>query len=261
MPEGHKVFRIALDHRPMVGKRIQVSSPQGRFEADASELNGRILRQVESFGKHLIYRWSGKVFLHIHLGLYGKYRWLESPFGSPQGEVRVRALSRDFGFDLNGPNCCELLDAEGLNRLTRRLGPDPLRLDSHPHRFQSAVKKSAKPIGNLLLDQKVIAGIGNIYRTEILFLLGIHPQRSGYQLTIREIGKIWNLAKRLLKVGVKYDSIITASPSEVGKPRRNMSRDERILLYKKKDCPHCGSEVLEQLMLNRKIYVCLQCQH
>ncbi len=71
MPEGHKVFRLALDHKPMVGKRIRVFSPQGRFTNEARILDGRILRRVESFGKHLIYRWSGKIYLHVHLGLYG----------------------------------------------------------------------------------------------------------------------------------------------------------------------------------------------
>lgn len=260
MPEGHKLFRLALEHQPMVGKRISVSSPQGRFEEEATILDGRILRKVESYGKHLIYRWSGSIYLHIHLGLYGKYRWLQPPFQDPRGEVRIRAISRQIGFDLNGPNQCELLSRDELKQLVNRLGPDPLRSDSRPHRFQSAVRKSAKPIGNLLLDQKVIAGIGNIYRTEILFMLGIHPSRRGCELTVREIGKIWNLSKKLLKIGVKYNAIITAAPDEVGKPRRDMEKEERILLYKKELCPKCGTPVTLMNMLNRKVFVCNQCQ-
>ena len=152
------------------------------------------------------------------------------------------------------------LDRDGFKQLVKRLGPDPLRHDSRPHLFQSAVKKSAKPIGNLLLDQKVIAGIGNIYRTEILFLLGIHPSRPGHELTVREVGKIWNLTKKLLKIGVKYNAIITASPEDVGKQRRHMEREERILLYKKDVCPRCSSPVQEMVMLNRKIFVCNRCQ-
>lgn len=260
MPEGHKLFRLAIDHRTMVGKRVWVSSPQGRFEDEAAVLDGRILRKVESYGKHLIYRWSGSIYLHVHLGLYGKYRWLDPPFQEPRGHVRVRAITKQVGFDLNGPNQCELLNRDELEQLVHRLGPDPLRSDSRPHTFQSAVRKSAKPIGNLLLDQKVIAGIGNIYRTEILFILGIHPSRRGHELTVREIGKIWNLAKRLLKIGVKYNAIITATPEEVGKQRRHMERGERILLYKKDVCPRCAKPVQQMEMLNRKVFVCNQCQ-
>lgn len=260
MPEGHKVFRLALDHRPLVGKRIRVSSPQGRFEDGARLIDGRILRRVESYGKHLVYTWSGNLFLHIHLGLYGKYRWLNTPFAEPRGQVRLRMTTKDFGFDLNGPNCCEVFEEKDLRELVRRLGPDPLRENADPRRFQSAVRKSARPIGILVLDQKVIAGVGNIYRSEVLFLLGIHPNRPGHCLTIRELGKLWNQFKRLMKVGVKYNSIITAEPKDVGKPRKKMERNERLLIYKKIQCPRCSADVEKFQLASRSIYICPECQ-
>lgn len=260
MPEGHKVFRLALDHRALIGKRLKVSSPQGRFTEGAEFLDGRILREVESYGKHLVYRWSGQVHLHIHLGLYGKYRWLADPIEEPVGQVRLRVLAKNTGFDLNGPSRCELLTPGELVALVTRLGPDPLRTDSRPRLFQSAVRKSSKPIGSLLLDQQVIAGLGNIYRSEVLFKLGIHPDRLGHQMTIREIGKIWNLSRRWMKIGVKYNAIITTEPKTIGKPRRMMERDERLLIYKRESCPQCETPIKSYLLGNRTVFVCSHCQ-
>jgi endonuclease VIII len=72
MPEGHTIHRAALDQRKMlVGKALEVSSPQGRFSAGAEELSGQTCTAIEAYGKHLIYHFQLGSALHIHLGLYG----------------------------------------------------------------------------------------------------------------------------------------------------------------------------------------------
>ncbi|MEN0111305.1 MAG: DNA-formamidopyrimidine glycosylase family protein, partial [Planctomycetota bacterium] len=148
MPEGHTIHRVARDHGKLfAGERLAVSSPQGRFADGAAELDGRRLAEVEAIGKHLFYRWEGSPkrrgkragdatdVLHVHLGLYGKFRLHKSrdesgDWPKPRGAVRVRMVGADAAFDLNGPNRCELLDAEGYRRHAERLGPDPLRKDA-----------------------------------------------------------------------------------------------------------------------------------
>ena len=94
MPEGHTIHRAARDQRPMlVGKPLSIWSPQGRFEAGAAFLDGQTCTAIEAFGKHLIYRFGEDQALHVHLGLYGRFRAAKTPAEEPRGAVRVRLLS------------------------------------------------------------------------------------------------------------------------------------------------------------------------
>jgi endonuclease VIII len=115
MPEGHTVHRMAQDHFKWIGgNRLTVTSPQGRFEQESSLLSGRVLQSVEARGKHLYYGFGANRTLHVHLGLYGKYRLHESPASEPRGAVRVRFIGKKNTLDLHGPNQCELLDKKGV---------------------------------------------------------------------------------------------------------------------------------------------------
>lgn len=193
MPEGHTIHRIARDHgREFAGQKLRVSSPQGRFVDGANVLSGRQLKSVSAKGKHLCYWFAGEKLLHIHLGLYGKFRQHKLPPPEPRGAVRLRVVGHRSAFDLNGPTRCELLTKAEWERLQNRLGPDPLREDADPERVWERIKKSRQAIGKLLMDQSVIAGVGNVYRSEVLFLLGIHPERAGTQLERDEFDTLWH---------------------------------------------------------------------
>ncbi len=261
MPEGHTIHRLARDHtRDLVGQTLAVSSPQGRFADGAKRLHGRVLESVEAHGKHLCYHWSGGKRLHIHLGLYGKFRRHRLPAPPPRGQVRLRVLGEEVGFDLNGPNACELLTRTEWQRLQTRLGADPLRKDSDPDAVWNRIGRSRAAIGSLLLNQAVIAGVGNVYRSEVLFLLGIHPETPGNGLTRHQFAALWSKIESLLKIGVRYNRIIIAEPDDVGKPRSRMNREERLLVYKRKYCTRCDSEIASWLLGSRKIYACPTCQ-
>lgn len=155
-----------------------------RFQDEAKKLSGRKLREVTAHGKHLFYHWNRNLVAHIHLGLYGKFRVHKNPPPEPRGAVRVRMIGKKKSFDLNGPNCCELITGKEHDELRLRLGEDPLRKDASSETVWQKVQNSRSAIGSLLLNQSVIAGVGNVYRAEILFLLGIHPQRPA-----KEIGR------------------------------------------------------------------------
>ena len=92
VPEGHSIHRQARDQTPMLARKVlAVSSPQGRFIEGAALLDGRRCTGVEACGKHLFYRFAGGDTLHIHLGLFGKFRSVALPAAEPRGLVRVRA--------------------------------------------------------------------------------------------------------------------------------------------------------------------------
>lgn len=260
MPEGHTIHRIADDHmRDFSGQKLKVSSPQGRFKIGAKKLHNKTLESVEAWGKHLFYRWSAKQILHIHLGLYGKFRRHKLPVPEPRGAVRLRVIGDERAFDLNGPNCCELLSKPEVEAVYARLGHDPLRKDADPEALWNRVSKSKAAIGTLLLNQSVIAGVGNVYRAEALFLENINPDRAGKSLTRDEFDSLWKTIVDLLKIGRKYDRIIVADPKEIGKPRSKMNREERLLIYKKEYC-RCGAKVRWYELANRNMYACPVCQ-
>ncbi|MFK7738488.1 MAG: Fpg/Nei family DNA glycosylase [Pirellulaceae bacterium] len=259
MPEGHTVHRIARDHHKwFAGRELAVLSPQGRFEEGAEHLSGRKLTRVEAFGKHLIYQF-GRERLHIHLGLYGKFRLHRTPPPEPRGAVRVRMIGQERAFDLNGPNACHLLTKSEFEALRNRIGPDPLREDADPSVAWDRIRQSPTAIGALLLNQSVISGLGNIYRAEILHILGIHPDRPGKEIVHEEFDQIWQLSVDLLQIGVKYNRIITAIDSATTALSK-MKSGERLLIYKKPTCPRCEADVYYWDVGNRRVYACDSCQ-
>ena len=261
MPEGHTIHRVARDHKKQfAGRQLSVSSPQGRFTAAAKKLNDTTLDRVEAYGKHLFYWWDGERVLHIHLGLYGKFRHHRLPPPEPRGAVRLRVVGDAHAFDLNGPTACELITPRKRDAITKRLGADPLRRDADVEGAWQRISRSRAPIGRLLLDQSVIAGVGNVYRAEALFVNRLNPERIGNTFARQEFDALWQTLRDMLRIGVKYNRIITADPELVGKTLGRMDRAERLLCYKKQSCPLCQAEIKTWELGARKMYACPSCQ-
>lgn len=261
MPEGHVIHRIARDHaKEFAGQKLIVLSPQGRFAEGAEVLSGRKLQTVDAYGKHLFYRFGGGKRLHVHLGLYGKFRDHPAPPPEPVGQVRVRAIGERRAFDLNGPNACCLVTKNEEAAIRDRLGPDPLRDDADPDRAWERIGRSRAAIGTLLMNQEVIAGVGNIYRSEVLHLMRIHPETPGRDLSGEQFDQMWEHLTELMEVGLKYKRIITADPAQVGKPRSRMNRNERLLVYKHDRCTTCQTKIKSWQLAARTIYACPKCQ-
>ncbi len=262
MPEGHTIHRVARDHGKFFGgERLLFSSPQGRFTEDARRINRRPIQDVTAHGKHLFYHFSKRIILHVHLGLYGKFKTHHLPLPEPKGAIRLRGIGESRGFDLRGPTRCELLDAGSLQLLIARLGPDPLRSDADPELVWKRISKSQTPIGAQLLNKSIISGIGNVYRADILFEAKISPFRQGNSVSREEFDTIWTLAKNWLRLGVKYNRIITFDAKQIGKTPGKLLARERLLIYKKTTCPDCGSDVANDTVGARTIYYCGRCQH
>ena len=257
MPEGHTIHRAARDQRPLlVGLPIAVSSPQGRFEAAAAQLDGSVCMAIEAFGKHLIYRFSHGQSLHIHLGLFGRIRTAKAPADEPRGAVRVRLLSPTHVVDINGPNTCELLDETGLSALTARIGPDVLRADAKPEIAWQKIMKSRAPIGQLLMDQSIMAGVGNIYRTEILWRQRVHPETPGRDIDRATFDRLWTDAVKLLAIGEKNNAIITVD----GATKSRSKYGERVNIFNKPSCPVCHSAITQIELTTRRVFLCAICQ-
>jgi endonuclease VIII len=246
-----------LDQRKMLaGKRIAVSSPQGRFLEGAGQIDGEICESVEAYGKHLLYGFGNGLSLHIHLGLFGRFKTHKLPAKEPKGAVRVRMESTTHVVDINGPNTCELLTPDERDALVSRIGPDVLRKDADKARAFARIAKSKTSIGLLLMDQSVMAGIGNIYRTEILWRCRVHPQNVGKNIDAATFDLLWQDAVALLAVGVKNNAIITVD----GVAKSRSRYGERVNIFNKDLCPRCHGEITRAEMAGRRAFWCETCQ-
>ncbi len=261
MPEGHTVHRIAIDHSKVLrGKQIAVSSPQGRFAADAALVDGARLTRLEAFGKHLFYHWGNGLVGHVHLGLFGKFRVHRGPGPLVAPTVRMRLAVPKTTVDLIGPTDCSIGTAADRLRIVQRLGPDPLREDADPKRAYDAIARRVAPIGQLLLDQKVMSGVGNVYRAEALFANGIHPRRPGNEITPDVFDGLWATIVEMLHQGFAENRIITVDRDEFDLPTGAARRGDTTYVYHRDLCLRCGTPILTVDLGGRRCYYCAVCQ-
>ena len=185
------------------GRRVRVGSPQGRFADSAALIDGQTLVGAEAWGKKLFVEFSGDRFVYVHLGLIGGFvvhrEVSEVPL--PVGEVRLRITTPTAYADLRGATACELVTREQRDAAVAKLGPDPLRVDADPDRAWERIRRSRLPIGRLLMDQSVLAGVGNVYRAELLFRHRMHPLRPGRTLRSGQWRAMWDDLVELMARG------------------------------------------------------------
>lgn len=267
MPEGHVVHRQARKiSRAFAGEALEVSSPQGRFAEGAALLDGSTIRKADALGKHLLVDFDDDRTLHVHLGLYGKWSFGKVPVPEPVGQVRLRLVGETAYADLRGPTACEVLTPDQVAVLSERIGPDPIRKDADPERAWRRVSRSRAPIGGLLMDQSVFAGVGNIYRAEALYRAGIDPYRPGQDVSREEFIVMWADLVELMRDGVRKGRIDTVreehTPRAMGRSRRRDRHGGEVYVYRRegRDCLVCGDEVAWSDMSGRNLYWCPTCQ-
>ncbi|AXX28458.1 Fpg/Nei family DNA glycosylase [Actinosynnema pretiosum subsp. pretiosum] len=265
MPEGHVLHRIArLHQRVYAGQALTVTSPQGRFAAEA--VDGRVLVKAEAHGKHLLHVYGPDAIVHVHLGLYGKFAEHEPPVTEPVGQVRMRIVGERNWTDLRGPAACEVLTLDGVAALRARLGPDPLRRDAKPAEALARVRRSKQPLATLLMDQKVVAGIGNIYRAELLFRHGLDPMKQGSAVDEELWAAMWPDLVALMRDGVKAGRIDTVRPEHLPEATGRAPREDRhggeVYVYRRagQPCLVCGTPVAHAVLAARNLYWCPTCQ-
>ncbi|GAB3110559.1 Fpg/Nei family DNA glycosylase [Janibacter alkaliphilus] len=272
MPEGHTLHRIARDlGAAFVGTTPEVTSPQGRFAAGAALLSGREVLDARANGKHLVVEHAGEALLHVHLGLIGTFTIDATAYVGERpvvGQVRCRIATDEHVADLRGPNVCEVITPEDEAAIAARLGPDPLRADADPDRAWARIHRSSKPLAALLMDQQVLAGVGNVYRCEVLFRHRLAPYTPGTKVKRRSWEAVWDDLVRLLPLGVATSRIVTL-PEQVEEVEAALARGEGVHLderssyvYKRTDqpCRVCGSTIRSAEIAGRTLYWCGRCQ-
>lgn len=301
MPEGHTLHRLAAQmQRLFVGRSWRVSSPQGRFEAGASRLSGRVPDRAEAWGKQLFVHLGGDIW-QVHLGLYGafSFRGDESFSGAvtlgaprtvsaqraaeyddagwilpepPAGAVRARLHVPNGWADLRGPSRCVVLNLMQYEAVIGRLGPDPLRqpedcLDEAAlEQFQERLRRRRISIAAALMDQAVIAGVGNIYRAESLFVENLDPVTPAQELTDQESASLWATITDQLRTGVREGTIRTLRPDDPLLGLRGADllgravRRHWVYQHEGTLCLKCGQRIRMRELQGRRLYWCPGCQ-
>ncbi|MGW5242115.1 Fpg/Nei family DNA glycosylase [Monashia sp. NPDC004114] len=283
MPEGHTIHALADRlNGAFRGHPVAASSPQGRFAVDAERLDGRILERAHAWGKHLFVE-IGDATLHVHLGLIGSFPVKPRggmPPPEPQPTVRLRLVGREHWADLRGPMICTVVDARREREIVATLGPDPLRRNQRPDRTWPRVHQSRKTIAELMMDQSIIAGVGNVYRCEVLHRLALDPLTSGTRLEHATWSAVWDDLRLLMPLGRTFSQILTM-PDQVeaarrlrrsGRARAITDRltgerlgdyfERRFLVYQRTGapCPRCGGPIADRQVAGRTLYWCPSCQ-
>lgn len=273
MPEGHTLRRLAGDLTGAFGGRpTRVSSPQGRFSSEAALLDGSRFVGADSAGKHLFCEFDGDRWVHVHLGLIGQFdvRTGVPEVPLPTGQVRLRLVVEGPDgasyADLRGATRCALVTEGERDAVLARLGPDPLQPGADPTPAWRRISRSDRPIGDLLMDQAVLAGVGNVYRAEVLFRHGIHPMRPGRTLRRGQFQALWEDLTVLMAEGVRTGRIDTVrpehTPEAMGRAPRRDDHGGEVYVYRRtgQPCLVCGRAVRTAELAGRNAFWCPRCQ-
>lgn len=266
MPEGHVTHRLAEELVSTFGAApLRVTSPQGRFAEACQVLDGGVLVDADAVGKHLLLDFDpGTVW--IHLGLIGKFRFSQAfPAPSPQ-TLRLRLTDGIRAADLRGPQWCRLITADERAGVVANSGPDPIRSDADPERAWAKVSRSRKPFAALLMDQTAFAGVGNIFRAEVLFRHGIDPMLPADRLPRDVFDAVWADLVVLMRAAVGVGRIDTVAvehtPEAMGRDARADRHGGEVYVYRRAGLPClvCGTPVSQAELAGRHLYGCPTCQ-
>lgn len=292
MPEGNEIHRWAERHAAaFAGKAVRVDGPQGRF-TDADVIDRRKLQQVMAVGKHLGYDFGRDRILHVHLGLQGDFTEGSGPLPEVRGALRLRVwnaaavkkpaaprvskrhawYSEDDGtghidptqvawVELRGPMDCSIHTQEKWDALVKKLGPDPLNGDG-PEKMIAKVAKSRKSIAELLMDQTMFAGVGNIVRAEVLYRAQLNPFRPGKDVEEKTLKSMWTDAAVLLRAGMLDRRIVTTKPADRPHRKGPVLKEEAHYVYRRNGLPCfvCETVLKKQELAGRNLFWCPTCQ-
>lgn len=274
MPEGDTIFRAARAlHKALAGATVMgfetAYAPLASLH-DNTPVTGRVVEKVESRGKWLLIYFSGDLILVTHMLMSGSWHIYRSDerWRLPRSQMRVVIRSEQYEVVAFAVPVARFHTARSLERSSAipKLGPDLLKSEFAEDDAKARIRANAtEQIANVLLDQKVMAGIGNVFKSEICFACGVHPFRLVSSLSDSDIDCLIDSARRLMAANVAETSgnqIVTYTG-----PRRTTGKGNpsaRVWVYRRqgKECRRCGTAILmrRQGPGARSTYWCPQCQ-
>jgi endonuclease-8 len=278
MPEGDTIYRAARALQKAIGGKMVTAFETGLAKLarvdDDTPLAGRVVEKVESRGKWCLIYFSGDLILATHMLMNGSWHLYRTGERWQMPRARMRVVIRTAEWEAVGFNVpvAEFYTARSLARSSQvpKLGPDIL---SESFSVENGLARLAAytrdnpdaEIAVVLLNQQVLAGLGNVYKSEVAFAAGVNPFRAMCTITPREMELMVDAAQRYMKANVvdgKGDGIVTYSGNR--RTTRAMDREERLWVYRRQgqECRRCGAAVMmrKQGTQARSTYWCPDCQ-
>jgi endonuclease-8 len=280
MPEGDTIYRAARALERALGGKEVTGFETGLAKLarvnDDSPLVGRVIERVESRGKWCLIYFSGDLILVTHMLMSGSWHLYRSGERWRMGRDKMRVVLRTADWEAVGFNipvtefhtARSLLRSEAIQ--VAKLGPDILgesfTVEDGVARLAAYGRENPDAeVAVVLLNQQVLAGLGNVYKSEVAFAAGVNPFRAMRTITPREMERMVEVAQRYMKANVvdgKGDGIVTYSGNR--RTTRAMDREERLWVYRRRgqECRRCGATVMmrRQGTQARSTYWCPECQ-
>ena len=274
MPEGDTIFKAARTlQRALAGRQVTAFRTElaqlARVDED-QPIAGRTLERVEAAGKHLLMAFSGDLVLRTHMRMNGSWHIYRpgEPWQSPRADMRIVIETADWLAVAFRVHAAEFVHARDLarHRSIATLGPDLLNdaFDAD-EAFRRIRAHPTLPIADALLDQRLLAGIGNVYKSEVLFLAAVHPDQPVAGVTDDRLNEIIAIARKVLLENV----VERPGPSMVTyrgfrRTTRRMRPEDRLWVYSRggKPCRKCGTPIQSRKSGDdaRVTYWCPRCQ-
>jgi endonuclease VIII len=278
MPEGDTIYRTARALQRAIGGNVVTGFETGLAKLvrvnDNAPLVGRVVEKVESRGKWCLIYFSGDLILATHMLMSGSWHLYRTGERWRMGRDKMRVVIRTADWEAVGFNIpvAEFYTASSLMRNSQvpKLGPDILSdeftVEDGVARLAAYERESPDAeIAVVLLNQRVMAGLGNVYKSEVAFAAGVNPFRAMKTITAKEMELIVEFAQRYMKANVA-DGVGEGIATYSGNRRTThaMDREERLWVYGRQgeECRRCGAKVMmrKQGVQARSTYWCPECQ-
>jgi endonuclease-8 len=278
MPEGDTIYRAARALQRAIGGELVTGFETGLAKLarvnDDAPLVGRMVEKVESRGKWCLIFFSGDLILVTHMLMSGSWHLYRPGERWQMGRARMRVVIRTADWEAVGFNIpvAEFHTARSLERSSQvpKLGPDILSdkftVEGGVARLAEYGRKNPEAeIAVVLLNQRVLAGLGNVYKSEVAFAAGVNPFRVMSTITPREMETMVETSQRYMKANVvdgAGDGIVTYAGNR--RTTHSSNREERLWVYGRQgqECRRCGTAVMmrKQGVQARSTYWCPECQ-
>lgn len=254
--KGKKIERVIIKNK----KSVKLPSPNEFIR----QIEGKVFTRVERRGKFLLLGLDSEDSLVIHLKLTG--RLIYSKKGEELDYTRIVFVFQDYTqlsfTDVRGFGGVWLISDREFQRIPAldNLGPDPLAESFTVTRFRDLLKGKRGKIKSLLMDQGFIAGIGNIYSQEALFLSQVHPERSSSSLADKEIERLYKNLRQILKKAISYRGSSVDTYVDLEGKKGNFSSQLKVYGREGKGCFKCGTTIQRIDLSGRGTYFCSNCQ-
>lgn len=228
-------------------------------------ITGREILGLDRRGKYLLVRLTGQFVMVVHLRMTGRLTYTAPDV--PLAKHTHVIFELDDGHELRFQDQRQfgtiyLMPEKELNRISglRQLGPEPLAVEFTAGQLGDMLAGRKRKVKEVLLDQTFLAGIGNIYADEILFVAGIHPERPADQLLEQEVQRLYEAIRSVLQEGINHRGTTVRDYVDGSGQQGDYQHRLRVYSRKGEPCPRCGQPVIRIKVGGRSSYLCRCCQ-